>query len=100
MKHAAIALYYSTVNSATTSDSAQLGRGETEPAGKSGNGESCVPKEGAMSTIGIVLLIVLILILLGAVPTWPYSRSWGYIPSGFIGILLIVLIILLIAGKI
>jgi len=42
-----------------------------------------------------VLLIILILALLGALPTWPYSQSWGYYPSGGVGILLIIVIILL-----
>ncbi|MGY6272244.1 DUF3309 family protein [Achromobacter denitrificans] len=49
-----------------------------------------------MSTI---LLIVLILLLLGAVPAWPYSRGWGYYPSGILGILLIVLIVMLLTGR-
>ncbi len=42
-----------------------------------------------------ILLIILILLLLGAVPTWPYSRSWGYYPSGGVGLLLLVLIVLM-----
>lgn len=45
-----------------------------------------------------ILLIILILILLGALPTWPYSRNWGYYPSGGAGLILIILIILLILG--
>jgi hypothetical protein len=48
--------------------------------------------EGKMFTI---LLVVLILMLLGALPTWPYSRSWGYYPSGGLGIVVVVLIVLL-----
>ena len=44
------------------------------------------------------LLIVLILLLLGAIPAWPYSRSWGYYPSGFVGVLLLVVIVLMLAG--
>lgn len=48
-----------------------------------------------MSTI---LLIILILLLLGAVPAWPYSRSWGYYPSGGIGLLLVILIVLMLLG--
>lgn len=50
-----------------------------------------------MSTI---LLIILILILVGALPTWPHSRSWGYGPSGLLGVVLIVLLILLLMGRI
>lgn len=44
--------------------------------------------------LGTILLIVLILLLLGAVPTWPYSRDWGYAPSGGIGLVLMVVLIL------
>jgi hypothetical protein len=50
--------------------------------------------------MGTILLIVLILLLLGAVPTWPYSRSWGYGPSGLVGLLLIVLLVMLILNVI
>lgn len=50
-----------------------------------------------MSTI---LLIVLILLLLGAVPTWPYSKGWGYYPSGILGTILLILIILMLLGRI
>lgn len=47
---------------------------------------------------GIILLIVLIVVLLAVLPAYPYSRSWGYAPSGLIGLLLVILIILLLAG--
>jgi hypothetical protein len=50
--------------------------------------------------LGTVLLIVLILLLLGALPTWPYSRSWGYYPGGGVGLLLIIVIVLLLMGRI
>lgn len=50
-----------------------------------------------MSTI---LLIILILLLIGAVPAWPYSRGWGYYPSGILGIVVIILIVLLLMGRI
>jgi len=53
-----------------------------------------------MSTLGIVLLIILILLLIGAVPSWGYSRGWGYGPSGIIGVILIIVIILLLMGRI
>jgi hypothetical protein len=49
--------------------------------------------------LGTILLIVLVLLLLGAFPAWPYSRSWGYYPSGFLGVLLIVVIVLLLTGS-
>jgi hypothetical protein len=51
-------------------------------------------------SVGMILLIVLILILLGVIPTWPHSRGWGYGPSGGIGLVLLILIILLVLGKI
>ena len=51
-----------------------------------------------MALLGTILLIVLVLFLLGSIPTWPHSRGWGYGPSGFLGFLLLVLIILLVIG--
>ena len=51
-------------------------------------------------SIGTILLIVLILILVGALPTWPHSQSWGYGPSGITGVVVIVLIVLLLMGRI
>jgi len=50
--------------------------------------------------IGTILLIVLILILVGALPSWPHSRSWGYGPSGIAGLVVVVLIVLLLMGRI
>ncbi len=49
--------------------------------------------------MGLVLLIVLVLLLLGAIPTWSYSRSWGYGPSGILGVILIVVVVLLLTGR-
>lgn len=46
-----------------------------------------------------ILLIIVILLLLGAVPAWPYSRNWGYGPSGVLGVILLILIILLLMGR-
>lgn len=51
-------------------------------------------------SLGTILLIVLILLLLGVIPTWPHSRGWGYGPSGGIGLVLLILIILLLLGAI
>jgi hypothetical protein len=50
-------------------------------------------------SLGTILLIILILILIGAVPSWPYSRGWGYGPSGIVGVILIIVIILLLMGR-
>ncbi len=51
-------------------------------------------------TVGTILIIILILLLIGALPTWQHSRSWGYRPNGLLGIVVIVVIILLLTGRI
>ncbi len=51
-------------------------------------------------SIGTIVLIILILMLLGVLPTWSHSRSWGYAPSGTVGFILIILLILFLLGKI
>jgi hypothetical protein len=51
-------------------------------------------------SLGTILLIVLVLLLIGAIPSWPHSREWGYFPSGILGVLLVILIVLLILGRI
>jgi hypothetical protein len=51
-------------------------------------------------TVSTLIIIVLILVVIGAVPTWPHSRSWGYGPSGVAGIVLVVLVVLLLMGRI
>jgi hypothetical protein len=48
--------------------------------------------------LGLILLVLLIVMLLGALPSWPYSQGWGYYPSGIFGLLLVVLIIILVLG--
>lgn len=50
-------------------------------------------------SIGTILLIIVILLLVGVIPTWPHSRKWGYGPSGLLGLVLVVLVILLVLGK-
>ena len=50
-------------------------------------------------TLGTILLIVVVLALLGALPSWPHSRSWGYAPSGVIGVVAVVLVVMLVAGR-
>jgi hypothetical protein len=51
-------------------------------------------------TIGTILLIVLILMLIGSVPRWGYSRSWGYGPSGLVGIILVIVLVLALTGRV
>ncbi len=51
-------------------------------------------------TLGTILLIVLVLLLVGAVPSWPHSRNWGYGPSGGIGLVVLILLVLLLMGRI
>lgn len=50
-------------------------------------------------TLGTILLIVLVLMLIGAIPSWPHSRSWGYGPSGGLGVVLLIVVVLLVLGK-
>lgn len=50
-------------------------------------------------SLGTILLIVLILILIGVIPAWPHARSWGYAPSGLVGVLLIVVLVLFLMGR-
>lgn len=49
--------------------------------------------------LGTILVVVLILMLLGAIPTWPHSREWGYYPSGGLGLILLILLILMLLGR-
>jgi hypothetical protein len=50
-------------------------------------------------TLGTLLLIIVVLLLIGAIPSWPYSRSWGYGPSGIVGVVLIIVVVLLLTGS-
>lgn len=50
--------------------------------------------------LGTILLIILILMLFGAIPTWPHSKNWGYGPSGGLGVVVIILVVLLVMGRI
>ncbi len=50
--------------------------------------------------LGTILLVILVLLLVGALPTWPHSSGWGYYPSGGLGILLVIVIVLLVMGRI
>jgi hypothetical protein len=50
-------------------------------------------------TLGTILLIILVLMLFGAIPRWPHSRNWGYVPSGGLGLVLVVVVVLLLMGR-
>lgn len=50
-------------------------------------------------SLGTILLIILVLLLIGAIPTWPHSRGWGYGPSGGLGLVLVILLVLVLLGK-
>ena len=52
-----------------------------------------------MISISTILIVILILLLLGALPTWPHSRNWGYFPSGGLGLVVLILLILLLMGR-
>ncbi|MFP6559356.1 DUF3309 family protein [Paraburkholderia sp. B3] len=49
--------------------------------------------------MGIIVLVVVILLLIGAIPSWPHSRNWGYFPSGILGIVVVVVLVLLLMGR-
>lgn len=51
-------------------------------------------------SLGVILLIILVLVLLGVIPTWPHSRNWGYAPSSALGVILVIVIVLLLLGRI
>jgi hypothetical protein len=68
--------------------------------------ETCLESAAAKPTaenpmgIGMILLVILVLALLGVIPTWPHSKGWGYGPSGGVGLILLIVVILLVLGKI
>jgi len=55
---------------------------------------------GSLMPITTIVIIILVLVLIGAVPAWPHSRSWGYGPSGILGVVLVVVLILVLMGRI
>jgi hypothetical protein len=60
----------------------------------------CGSFKGKFMSIATILLIVLVLVLIGAVPSWPHSKNWGYGPSGAIGLVVLILVVLLLMGRI
>ena len=73
-----------------------------DPRGRAASCESALRpnKRGKNMSITTILIIILVLALVGALPAWPYSRSWGYYPSGIAGIVVLILIVLLLMGRI
>ena len=63
-------------------------------------GASATTIEKHIMSLGTILLVLLILMVLGALPTWPHSRSWGYAPSGGLGLILVILLVLFLLGRI
>jgi hypothetical protein len=51
-------------------------------------------------SLGTILIVILLLMLIGALPTWPHSRSWGYYPTGALGLVLVIVLVLLLIGRI
>jgi hypothetical protein len=49
--------------------------------------------------LGLVLIVIVLLVLIGAIPTWPHSRNWGYYPSGGLGLILVVVVLLMLLGR-
>jgi hypothetical protein len=78
----------------------RVGKGTFAPSGRL---FACAfPKgnRGATNMLSTILIIILILLLIGALPTWPYSSGWGYYPGGGLGLILIIVIILVLLGRI
>ncbi len=74
------------------------GMGKPGKATGQGNPGCSTTRSSGRTMLGTVLLIVLVLMLLGALPTWPHSRSWGYYPSGGLGLIVVILLILILLG--
>jgi polyferredoxin len=67
---------------------------------RNGKQLDCISTEEGNMSVGTIVLILFILILLGALPTWPYSGGWGYYPSGGAGLIVVILVVLLLMGRI
>ncbi len=77
-----------------------IARGMSAASGEQSWLEATTNQAWGNEMLGTILLIILILLLIGALPTWPYSGGWGYYPSGGLGLLLIIVIVLLLVGRI
>jgi hypothetical protein len=70
------------------------------PALRSRCARGCPARRISVMSLGLILLIILVLLLIGALPSWPHSRNWGYFPTGGIGLVLLIVVILLLMGRI
>jgi hypothetical protein len=77
-----------------------MARGTRRPLHETARGDAPSPLRKVRNVMGLILIIVLILLLVGAAPRWPYSRGWGYYPSGLLGLILLIVLILLLLGRI
>jgi hypothetical protein len=82
------------------------GRGPEGTARCTGTGDSCAGPDATRSAtgakgvvMGTILLIVVVLLLVGALPTWPHSSTWGYFPSGGLGLVVLILLVLVLTGR-
>ena len=71
----------------------------TQISGRSRQLRPCCFQMEVIMSLGTILLIILILLLIGALPSWPYSSGWGYYPSGGLGLVVIIILILLLLGR-
>jgi len=65
-----------------------------------GTQTACVVVQGKEGSLMLILMILLIVLLIGATPAWPYSRGWGYYPSGVLGTILVIFLVLLLLGQV
>ncbi len=102
-------IYVPTTRLSKNTDSPERDRGEQEkkqqsskekdPQELSSPGPGHFYLERRNDMLGTILIVLLILMLVGAIPTWPHSRKWGYYPSGLLGVVLVILVILLLLGR-
>ena len=74
--------------------------GRRELSGMVGRKTACLVVQGKEGHLMLILLILLVVLLIGATPAWPYSRGWGYYPSGVLGTILVIFLVLLLLGQV